>query len=63
VPPAGAQAAMLAARVTNCANVFRSNDIAATRAGLVVLTLSLRTRNLADPAVRLVHQVHVDNTP
>ena len=63
VPPARTQAAMLAARVTSCANVFRSDSVAATRAGLVVLTLSLRTRNLADPAVRLVHQVHVDNTP
>ena len=63
VPPANARAAVLAARVTTCANVFRSDNVAATSAGLVVLTLSLRTRNLADPAVRLVHQVHVDNTP
>ncbi|MEW6020692.1 MAG: type II secretion system protein [Pseudomonadota bacterium] len=63
VPPAGGQANMLAARVTTCANVFRSDNVAATRAGLVVLTLSLRTRNVADPAVRLVHQVHIDNTP
>lgn len=61
--PANARMAVLAARVTNCANVFRSDHVAATRAGLVVLTLTLRTRNLADPAVRLVHQVHVDNTP
>ncbi|XYJ08787.1 PulJ/GspJ family protein [Telluria sp. B2] len=63
VPPANARAAVLAARVTNCANVFRGDHVAATNAGLVVLALSLRTRNLAAPAVRLVHQVHVDNTP
>lgn len=63
VPPANARVAVLAARVTTCANVFRSDNVAATNAGLVVLALSLRTRNLADPAVRLVHQVHVDNTP
>jgi len=63
VPPAGGTAAMLAARVATCANVFRSDAVAASRAGLVVLTLSLRTRNIADPAVRLVHQVQVDNTP
>jgi len=62
-PPANARVAVLAARVTTCANVFRSDNVAATNAGLVVLALSLGTRNLADPAVRLVHQVHVDNTP
>jgi len=63
VPPAGGQAAVLAARVATCANVFRSDHVAASRLGLVVITLSLRTRNLADPAVRLVHQVQIDNTP
>lgn len=63
VPPANARVAVLAARVSNCANVFRSDHVAASRAAVVVLALTLRTRNLADPAVRLVHQVHVDNTP
>lgn len=63
VPPAGAQGAMLAARLANCNNVFRADNVAANRAGLVVMALSLSTRNSADPAVRLVHQVRVDNTP
>ncbi len=63
VPPVGGQANTLAARVATCAGVFRSDSVAASRAGLVVLTLSLRTRNIADPALRLVHQVQVDNTP
>ncbi|WP_312552931.1 hypothetical protein, partial [Massilia sp.] len=56
-------ASVLAARVAACAGIFRSEHLAARRGGLVVLALSLRTRNLADPAVRLVHQVHLDNTP
>jgi len=63
VPPVGGQAAMLAARVASCTNLFRAENVASTRAGLVVMSLSLRTRNIADPAVRLVHQVRVDNTP
>lgn len=65
VPPAGARmtSSVLAARVAACNGIFRSEALAAQRGGLVVLALSLRTRNLADPAVRLVHQVHVDNTP
>lgn len=63
VPPAGVQPAMLAARVATCANLFRNETAASSRAGLVVMSLSLRTRNIADPAVRLVHQVRVDNTP
>ena len=63
VPPANARVAMLAARVATCTNLFRADTVAASRAGLVVMSLSLRTRNLADPAVRLVHQVRVDNTP
>lgn len=65
VPPSGARmtASVLAARVAACAGIFRSEHLAARRGGLVVLALSLRTRNQADPAVRLVHQVHLDNTP
>jgi len=63
VPPANARVAMLAARVASCTNLFRADTVAASRAGLVVMSLALRTRNLADPAVRLVHQVRVDNTP
>ena len=65
VPPAGARmtSSVLAGRVAACNGIFRSEPLAARRGGLVVLALSLRTRNLADPAVRLVHQVHVDNTP
>ena len=63
VPPVGGQVALLAARVDSCNGIFNSQNIEARRAALVVLALTLRTRNQATPAVRLVHQVQVDNTP
>ena len=62
-PPVGGRVAMMAARVDNCNGIFRSEHLEARRAALVLLTLALRTRNVAAPAVRLVHQVQVDNTP
>lgn len=52
----------LATRVDSCANLFRY-DQDARRVGLVIITLSLRARNDSDPAIRLVSQVHVDNSP
>lgn len=61
--PANARAAVLAARVANCDNVFDIGNVQAGRAGLVILSLALRTRNDPNAVVRLVHQVQVDNTP
>ena len=66
--PAGAGGAVLARRVAACANVFRYGeaDLELRRSALVVLSLALDARSASDPAartVRLVHQVHVDNTP
>jgi MSHA biogenesis protein MshO len=62
-PPAGAnQVAILAAHVDSCSDLFRYGQ-GAQRVGLVIIKLALRARNQADPAIRLVYQVHVDNTP
>jgi MSHA biogenesis protein MshO len=62
-PPAGAaQVAILATHVDTCVNLFRYGQDA-QRVGLVIINLSLRARNQSDPAIRLVYQVHVDNTP
>lgn len=67
-PPAGTASAVLARRVADCRNVFRydETDVELRRSALVLLSLALHTRNHGDAAgrsVRLVHQVHVDNTP
>ncbi len=62
VPPAGAQKAPLATRLASCA-IFDYGSAATRRSALVLLTLALKARNEADPAIRLVSQVHVDNTP
>jgi MSHA biogenesis protein MshO len=69
--PQNGASAVLAARVAACANLFRYDppgDVELRRSALVILTLALHNRgtaDLTDPggAVRLVHQVHVDNTP
>lgn len=65
VPPVGAsQKALVAKRLDTCTNLFRYDTIpAATRSGLVLVALALRQRNDPAAVVRLVHQVHVDNTP
>lgn len=69
--------AVLARRVSACDGLFEYelNDAELRRSALVLLTLGLSTRGAgqagaadpdADPdagSVRLVHQVHVDNTP
>ncbi|GAB3410004.1 prepilin-type N-terminal cleavage/methylation domain-containing protein [Massilia agilis] len=65
-PPSGSgtRSAILAERVDSCDNLFRyTGRVAGERNGLVVVSLPLRSRNTADPPIRLVHQVHVDNTP
>lgn len=69
-PPAGSSSALVASRVHECKGLFQytdstNNASSATyqRSGLVVISLALRARNDAEPSIRLVHQVHVDNTP
>ena len=67
-PMAGATSAVLARRVTACPNLFSyaAADVELRRSALVLLTLGLHTRGAGDAGngtVRLVHQVHVDNTP
>ncbi len=63
-PPSGGSSAVLADRVDRCGNLFNYSEGNSTkRSGLVILSLSLRSRNGTDPAITLVHQVHVDNTP
>ena len=59
---------MLARRLSACAGLFSYDvaDVELRRSALVLLTLSLHTRGAGDAgagSIRLVHQVHVDNTP
>lgn len=54
------QRALLAGRVAACQ--FHYQALAGQRSALVILTLELQPRN-GGAAVRLVQQVHVDNTP
>lgn len=66
VPPASSgKRAMVASRLASCAGIFRYGDSASAsrRAGLVVIALEFRGRNDGAAAIRLIHQVHVDNTP
>jgi len=61
VPTAGKRA-LVATGLTSCDGIF-SYGTAARRTGLVGIALSLRGRTEAPATIRLVHQVHVDNTP
>ena len=68
VPPAadtasltGSQYRLIAGRVATCQ--FSYTSLATTRSALVILTLELQPRNSTDATVKLVDQVHVDNTP
>jgi MSHA biogenesis protein MshO len=62
IPGAG-QKALVATRLTTCDGLFSYGSAAAQRSGLVVIALELHGRNDSAAAIRLVHQVHVDNTP
>ncbi|WP_323141380.1 type II secretion system protein [Massilia phyllosphaerae] len=61
--PSGGQRAIVAARLTNCNGLFNYDTAATQRTGLVLVSLELRGRTPDSPAIRLVHQIHVDNTP
>ncbi|MBQ5947591.1 type II secretion system protein [Massilia sp. ST3] len=63
-PPQGnPRRAVIAARVANCAGMFAYGSAASRRSALVVMNLLLRVPQGGNATVRLVHQVHVDNTP
>jgi MSHA biogenesis protein MshO len=62
-PPSGGSTALIASRLTRCDNLFSYSTAANQRTGLVGIDISLHGRNDNAAAVRLVHQVHVDNTP
>ena len=67
-PPVNATAAPLTRRVNSCAGIFAYDQASsAQRSALVSITLELAARTVAGTAatstIRLVHQVHVDNTP
>jgi MSHA biogenesis protein MshO len=55
--------AVVATRLADCNNIFSYGSAATQRSGLVLLTLALQGRYPTSAPVRLVHQVHVDNTP
>ncbi|VXB06943.1 prepilin-type N-terminal cleavage/methylation domain-containing protein [Massilia sp. 9I] len=61
-PQGGPREAVIAARVANCGGIFQYGTAATRRSALVILNLPLRPRG-GNGLVRLVHQVHVDNTP
>jgi MSHA biogenesis protein MshO len=62
VPTAGKRA-LVATGLTGCDGVFAYASAAAQRTGLVRIALELRGRAENPATIRLVHQVHVDNTP
>jgi MSHA biogenesis protein MshO len=64
--PAGAASGrrgLLAGRVKRCQFQYQTLDNSARRSALVIMTLELQPRASTAATVRLVHQVHVDNTP
>ena len=62
-PPQGSpREALIAARVDNCGGIFQFGTAATRRSALVILKLPLRLRG-GNELVRLLHQVHIDNTP
>lgn len=63
VPPSGVKTAVVAGRLTTCTNLFNYSTAVNQRTGLVGIDISLHGRTDNTAAIRLVHQVHVDNTP
>jgi MSHA biogenesis protein MshO len=61
--PTGGKRAMVASGLDSCDNIFAYGSAASQRTGLVRIALSLRGRTENPAVIRLVHQVHVDNTP
>jgi len=61
--PSGGERAVMASRLASCNNLFSYGSAATQRSSLVLLALTLNGRYPDSQPVRLVHQVHVDNTP
>jgi MSHA biogenesis protein MshO len=62
-PPQGSpRRAVIARRVASCAGLFQFGSAATRRSALVILNLPLQLSK-GNGQLRLVHQVHVDNTP
>jgi MSHA biogenesis protein MshO len=62
--PSTGKRAMLAAGLTRCNGLFNADgNVALQRTGLVLLAIDMQGRNADAGKIRLVHQVHVDNTP
>jgi MSHA biogenesis protein MshO len=61
--PTDAKRALVAKGLTTCKDVFAYGSAASQRTGLVRIALELRGRADNPATIRLVHQVHVDNTP
>lgn len=69
-PPSTGSSAVIASRLATCSGLFSYDGNLGTpgsaanrRSGLVTLAMSLRPRNDNAAAIRLLYQVHVDNTP
>jgi MSHA biogenesis protein MshO len=63
IPTTGPRA-MLATGLTRCSGLFNADgNVALQRTGLVVVAIEMQSRNADAGKIRLVHQVHVDNTP
>jgi MSHA biogenesis protein MshO len=54
---------VIATGIPTCAGLFRYGAASTRRSGLVLISLQLRVDTADRPVIRLVHQVHVDNTP
>jgi MSHA biogenesis protein MshO len=61
--PAAGKRALVATGLSSCGGIFSYGSAASQRTGLVRIALELRGRADNAAAIRLVHQVHVDNTP
>jgi MSHA biogenesis protein MshO len=61
--PTGGKRALVATGLSTCDDIFAYGTAASQRTGLVRIALSLRGRTDSPATIRLVHQVHVDNTP
>ncbi|MGZ5199989.1 MAG: prepilin-type N-terminal cleavage/methylation domain-containing protein [Telluria sp.] len=63
-PPQTASSALIATNLDTCDGLFNYDNLPSLqRSGLVTISLALQARNSTAPAIRLVSQVHVDNTP
>ncbi|MFC0251713.1 prepilin-type N-terminal cleavage/methylation domain-containing protein [Massilia consociata] len=64
LPPQGApRRAVIATHVAACGQIFRYGSDITRRSALVIMNLALQLANDRDSRIRLVNQVHVDNTP